>query len=129
MEEKTDCAEPAGANDNGSSEFADRSSYIVIDAVEEDETKCERLNGDDTKPIAEEPITPTTETVKHSTFGTPIVKGASPYNKLPNPANFSKDISPVINFENLPNATGKYEQMNNILQKVRRTLKGSGENL
>ncbi|XP_050310811.1 zinc finger CCHC domain-containing protein 8 homolog isoform X2 [Anthonomus grandis grandis] len=62
--------------------------------------------------------------VKHSTFGTPILKSASPYVTLPNPDNFMVGVSPVIDFENLPNSTGKYEQMTGVLQKVRNTLKG-----
>lgn len=61
--------------------------------------------------------------VKTSMFGTPILKSSSPYSRLPNPDNFMKDVSPVINFENLPNSTGKYEQMTGVLQKVRNTLK------
>lgn len=61
--------------------------------------------------------------VKMSSFGTPILKSASPYSKLPKPDNFSQNISPVLNFENLPNATGKYEQMTGVLQKVRSALK------
>lgn len=61
--------------------------------------------------------------VKHSLFGTPILKSTSPYSRLPNPENFMKDVSPVINFENLPNATGKYEQMADLLQKVREKVK------
>lgn len=72
------------------------------------------------KPDTKEP----SATVKTSSFGTPILKSASPYSKLPKPDNFSQNISPVINFENLPNATGKYEQMTGILQKVRTALKG-----
>lgn len=63
-------------------------------------------------------------TVKTSSFGTPILKSASPYSKLPKPDNFSQNISPVINFENLPNATGRYEHMTGILQRVRTSLKG-----
>lgn len=61
--------------------------------------------------------------VKTSSFGTPILDRKYPYSKLPNPDNFSLNISPVINFENLPNSTGKFEQMVGVLQKVRRTLK------
>lgn len=61
--------------------------------------------------------------VKTTCFGTPVLKSTSPYLRLPNPHNFSKDVSPVINFENLPNSTGKYEQMTDVLQKVRTTLK------
>lgn len=61
--------------------------------------------------------------IKNSTFGTPILKSKSPYSRLPNMDNFTKDVSPVINFENLPNSTGKYEQMTGVLQKVRNQMK------
>lgn len=49
--------------------------------------------------------------IKSSNFGTPILKSCSPFSALPKADNFSKGVSPVINFENLPNSTGKYEQM------------------
>ncbi|KAF2880311.1 hypothetical protein ILUMI_25869 [Ignelater luminosus] len=61
--------------------------------------------------------------VRNSCFGTPILKSSSPYCRLPNPENFSQNVSQVINFENLPNSTGKYEQMVGVLDKVRKTLK------
>lgn len=61
--------------------------------------------------------------VKCSEFGTPILNSTSPYMRLPNADNFMKGVSPVIDFENLPNSTGKYEQMTGVLQKVRNTLK------
>ncbi|CAH0556094.1 unnamed protein product [Brassicogethes aeneus] len=63
------------------------------------------------------------KTVLDTSYGTPILKSSSPYVRLPNADNFSKDVSPVINFENLPNSTGKYEQMTGVIQKVRTTLK------
>lgn len=61
--------------------------------------------------------------IKTSDFGTPILKSQSPYSRLPHMDNFTKDVSPVINFENLPNATGKYEQMTEVLAKVRNKMK------
>lgn len=61
--------------------------------------------------------------IKRSTFGTPILKSKSPYSKLPVMDNFTKNVSPVVNFENLPNTTGKYEQMTEVLQKVRDKIK------
>lgn len=67
-------------------------------------------------------------TVKTSSFGTPILDRKYPYKNLPHPDNFSVNISPVINFENLPNSTGKFEQMIGILQKVRATLKSNVNN-
>ncbi|XP_054008951.1 zinc finger CCHC domain-containing protein 8 homolog [Hylaeus anthracinus] len=60
--------------------------------------------------------------VKSVDLGTPVLQSASPYSKLPSSEKFSKNISDVINFENLPDSTGKYEQMTGVLQKVRNTL-------
>lgn len=55
-------------------------------------------------------------------LGTPIIESVSPYLSLPDREKFSRDIQDVINFENLPNATGKYEAMNGILHKVRKEV-------
>lgn len=60
--------------------------------------------------------------VKAVHIGTPILQSCSPFNKLPTSEKFSKDICDVINFENLPDATGKYERMTELLTKVRRKL-------
>lgn len=60
--------------------------------------------------------------IKSVDLGTPILESCSPFNKLPSSEKFSQDICDVINFENLPDATGKYEQMTEVLQKVRNTM-------
>lgn len=60
--------------------------------------------------------------VKSVHLGTPILPSTSPYSKLPSSEKFSKNICDVINFENLPDSTGKYEQMSEVLQKVRKTM-------
>lgn len=57
--------------------------------------------------------------VKSVDLGTPVLQNASPYTCLPNPEKFSHDICDVINFENLPDSTGKYEKMSNLIRKVR----------
>ncbi|XP_011634594.1 zinc finger CCHC domain-containing protein 8 homolog [Pogonomyrmex barbatus] len=64
----------------------------------------------------------TSDQVKSVYLGTPILPSTSPYNKLPSSEKFSRDICDVINFENLPDSTGKYEQMTGVLQKVRNTM-------
>ncbi|XP_060529197.1 zinc finger CCHC domain-containing protein 8 homolog [Cylas formicarius] len=92
--------------------------------VEIDLTKTENEDYLCSTPITKRDTNISVRSVTTSTFGTPILKSSSPYSTLPNPDNFSKDVSPVINFENLPNSTGKYEQMTGVLQKVRTTLKG-----
>ncbi|KRG04518.1 zinc finger CCHC domain-containing protein 8 homolog isoform X1 [Drosophila mojavensis] len=56
-----------------------------------------------------------------SIAGTPILK-FSVYDKLPVGDNFKVGVSDVINFENLPDSTGKYEQMKGVLKNVRRKM-------
>lgn len=80
---------------------------------------------DDTKTGQEEsqetaPSTPAKfGTVKNLDFGTPILKSVSPFAKLPAREQFSVNVSDVINFENLPNSTGKYETMTHLITKIR----------
>lgn len=50
--------------------------------------------------------------------GTPLLK-FSVYEKLPVGDNFKKGVSDVINFENLPDSTGKFEKMKDLLKNVR----------
>ncbi|XP_034103622.1 zinc finger CCHC domain-containing protein 8 homolog [Drosophila albomicans] len=53
--------------------------------------------------------------------GTPILK-FSEFDKLPEGDKFKAGISDVINFENLPDSTGKYEQMKGLLKDVRHKM-------
>lgn len=57
-----------------------------------------------------------------SSEGTPLLKSKSGHSRLPPPENFSKDICDVLNFENLPESTGKFERMRSLLKKVKRVL-------
>lgn len=57
-----------------------------------------------------------------TTEGTPLLESCSPYDTLPAGELFSKGVSDVIHFENLPDSTGKYEKMRNVLTKVRKCL-------
>ncbi|KAH8394931.1 hypothetical protein KR222_011256 [Zaprionus bogoriensis] len=50
--------------------------------------------------------------------GTPLLK-FSVYDKLPHGEKFKAGVSDVINFENLPDSTGKYEKMKGLLKDVR----------
>lgn len=50
--------------------------------------------------------------------GTPLLKSASSYDKLPEGDKWSVGVSDVINFENLPDSVGKYEKMKVLLKKV-----------
>lgn len=57
--------------------------------------------------------------VKATSYGTPVMNIASHYEKLPSDIQFSKDICDVINFENLPDSTGKYQKICSLLKKVK----------
>lgn len=95
-----------------------------LDTSQNSEKLDLEINTTRTPDVSEEVYT-ITKAVKTSSFGTPILKSASPFSKLPHPDNFAQNVSPVINFENLPNSTGKYEQMTEVLMKVRKTLKNT----
>ncbi|XP_041976845.1 zinc finger CCHC domain-containing protein 8 homolog [Aricia agestis] len=56
--------------------------------------------------------------VKTTSYGTPVVNSC-PYSNLPSGDKFAKDICDVINFENLPNSTGKYKKICSLLKKVK----------
>ena len=58
---------------------------------------------------------------QQSYVGTPIYQH-SPYDKLPAGENFMVGVNDVINFENLPDSTGKYEQMKGVIKKVREVI-------
>ncbi|XP_055603498.1 zinc finger CCHC domain-containing protein 8 homolog [Uranotaenia lowii] len=60
--------------------------------------------------------------LKTMSLGTPILTSFTPFNRLPCGEAFSKGVSDVINFENLPNSTGKYERMKSLLSKVRTVI-------
>lgn len=57
-----------------------------------------------------------------SSEGTPLLKSKFGHARLPPAENFSKDICDVINFENLPESTGKFEKMRSLLKKVKGIL-------
>jgi hypothetical protein len=73
--------------------------------------------------------------------GTPLMKSASPYEKLPTATSFSvvrlkylynlsllhlncflQGVSEHLNFENLPGSTGTYEKMKSIINKAKQVV-------
>nr|CAI5831335.1 unnamed protein product [Callosobruchus analis] len=100
----------------------DSAAVTSEEKVKVDVAMSDSLNNDDSRQTIS-PIPGCSNLIKTSTFGTPILKSTSPFARLPNPDNFMVGVSPVINFENLPDSTGKYEQMTDVLQKVRQTMK------
>lgn len=60
---------------------------------------------------------------KEMVEGTPLLKSASPYDKLPEGDKWAVGVSDVINFENLPDSVGKYEKMKVLIKKVQTVVK------
>uniref|UniRef100_A0A1A9X4Y3 CCHC-type domain-containing protein n=1 Tax=Glossina brevipalpis TaxID=37001 RepID=A0A1A9X4Y3_9MUSC len=86
-----------------------------------DELPSNSGNPDATKTLSEQ-VKDIIEThIKQSFIGTELIK-FSPYDSLPTAENFKVGVSDVINFENLPDSTGKYTQIREILKKVRDTV-------
>lgn len=61
------------------------------------------------------------ESVRRTSLNTPVINYTK-YAKIPNPDSFSKEIADIINFENLPDALGKYDNMRGVLKKVRSAM-------
>ncbi|XP_017061961.1 zinc finger CCHC domain-containing protein 8 homolog isoform X2 [Drosophila ficusphila] len=80
---------------------------------------------DDTSEVAvkevEQSLSAPATPFKASYEGTPLLK-FSVYDRLPVGSNFKVGVSDVINFENLPDSTGKYEQMKGLLKNVREKM-------
>lgn len=67
----------------------------------------------------DKPAEPTEDpSVTSTVLGTPLLK-FSPFESLPSGDKFALGICHHINFENLPDSTGKYEKMKTLLKKVR----------
>lgn len=75
--------------------------------------------------ISNTPNTPTTMSGRSTekVYGTPLLKQVSPFSNLPSGEKWSIGVSDVIDFENLPDATGTYHKMSGIIQKVRTVVK------
>lgn len=57
---------------------------------------------------------------KSKDFCTPIMKRAESIENLPSDKKFAQGIEDHIPFENLPNATGNFEKMRNLVNKIRK---------
>ncbi|XP_028179288.1 zinc finger CCHC domain-containing protein 8 homolog [Ostrinia furnacalis] len=130
--------EVAGDNPNTTTEIEPNDKEIAIETEDDKttekgkDTALEKESKDTTPEQIQSPIAkgktdiasvstsdPKTGNVKTTLYGTPVINVASPYLKLPSDDKFAKDICDVINFENLPNSTGKYKQISSILKKVK----------
>lgn len=69
------------------------------------------------------PTAPVAGRSRESVFGTPLIKQVSPFSKLPIGDKWSVGVTDVIDFENLPDATGTYQKLNGVIRKIRTKIK------
>lgn len=117
-------------NNDGATRLAQEEQPISIENMDEDSQETVALVSS-TNTQATEEIDTDTEKVEvlitpehklktvRTEYGTPIIGSVTNYTKLPSDDKFAKDICDVINFENLPNSTGKYKQISTLLKKVK----------
>lgn len=79
----------------------------------------------DTSPVTPNPLVNKSllHVSKEAVCGTPVIKGLSPFNNLPNSEKWREGVSDVLDFENLPESIGKYEKMRTLIEKVRVKVK------
>lgn len=110
---------------------------LIDDIMALETTTC---SADDSTTVCEspEPTTPTEDfatplpatpmnSSKHSVSGTPLIQSVSPYSTIPVGANWSVGVSEIIDFENLADSTGKFEQMKSLIKRVRVAVKELNE--
>uniref|UniRef100_A0A8D9ALY1 Zinc finger CCHC domain-containing protein 8 homolog n=1 Tax=Cacopsylla melanoneura TaxID=428564 RepID=A0A8D9ALY1_9HEMI len=70
-------------------------------------------------PLHKSGSVPNLGSIKTVDLGTPIINHAVSADRLPSHEAFAKDICDVINFDNLPDSTGKYKVLRKVVKKVR----------
>ena len=79
-----------------------------------------QIEPDDQEPETDSNLNSTSLSIE---FGTPILNPISPYSCVPQMDNFSKNMSPIVYAENLPNATGNFMKLSKVIDKIRNKIK------
>lgn len=80
------------------------------------------------QPSCSTPTTPQGHS-KSALSGTPLIKHISPFSRLPCGDKWSAGVTDVIDFENLPDATGTYQKLGDVLRRVRTFVKESNDEI
>lgn len=113
----------ASANENSNSNSS-ASAGATVDAKPTTDESVPALdatenNGKDECSEVEGPSTPIVGRSREVVVGTPLLKGVSPFASLPSGDKWSVGVSDVIDFENLPDATGTYKRLRGLISTVR----------
>lgn len=117
-------------NETNASTLTELNTEETVNDVSIAETtiKTDEINEVSTEQTETVPNTPTiTGRSRESVFGTPLIKQVSPFSKLPVGDKWAVGVTDVIDFENLPEATGTYQKLNGVIQKIRTKIKEINE--
>eukprot|EP00088_Acartia_fossae_P011823 TRINITY_DN16017_c0_g1_i1.p2 TRINITY_DN16017_c0_g1~~TRINITY_DN16017_c0_g1_i1.p2 ORF type:complete len:141 (-),score=31.79 TRINITY_DN16017_c0_g1_i1:100-522(-) len=104
----------------------------LVDSMIEDRTETSPIppTGISTpNPERQDSNSSSSNSVAKTEPGTPICEMYSPFSRLPSQEGFAVNMSEHVAFENLPNYTGKWEEMRGLLKRIRTREKvNEGEN-
>ena len=80
-----------------------------------------------TKEPLEVQTTPARVATKTIDTGTPIVQTFSPFSTLPSQDKWTTNTTDHIMFENLPDSTGKWDEMSDLIKSIRKKQKSLTE--
>lgn len=119
--------EPPVPGDEGSidDERPSQSKKSRLEPEDEKEEPEQQLENEPEKPsspvMVSQPVTDERSlTSKGVEEGTPIVHTYSDFKSLPEQKKWAKDVTDHILFENLPDSTGKWDQMRKVIQRGRK---------
>lgn len=113
------------SNSNSSSTGIDATDTTVDVIPDSEEAAVNVTATDDTDNTltAASPSTPNVGRSREVVVGTPLLKGVSPFSSLPSDDKWAAGVSGVIDFENLPDATGTYKKLRGLISTVRTVVK------
>lgn len=99
---------------------------MTIISVEDLNDTAPTDNQNVSEPSCSTPSTPQGHS-KCALSGTPLIKNVSPFSRLPCGEKWSVGVTDVIDFENLPDTTGTYQKLGDVLRRVRTFVKELNE--
>lgn len=117
----------ANANENSNSNSNDSVSGTATAEAKPADDECAldvtAANENDERSVVDSPSTPLLRRAREVVDGTPLLKAVSPFASIPTGDKWSVGVSDVIDFENLPDATGTYKRLRGLISTVRTVVK------
>lgn len=116
--------ENTNSNSNGSPVVTADANPVETNAVDEEcALDVTATNETNEYSQVDSPSTPHVGRSREIVVGTPLLKTVSPFASLPSDDKWGAGVSGVIDFENLPDATGTYKRLRGLISTVRTVVK------